>query len=400
MNAVAKVSVHDIQRAHAKLSASGSGKWLVCTPSAQLEDTFPDEDTEYSAEGTFAHTVGEYRLSVYLTGVADLAKENEFRASKWWSQEFSDHVQSYVSLGIEKIEAARERCKDPVILLEERLDFSVWVPEGFGTGDLVIITDGLVEIVDLKFGKGIPVSAVDNSQLRLYGLGAYNVLSHLYDISEVRMTICQPRLDNVSSETLGVDELLGWAGATVVPAAKLAWDGKGKFVPGDHCTSSFCKARFQCKARSDEAMAIAKKSFSLVPPELLTTEQITAVLDKAELAIKWLNDVQSFAQKEAERGVAIPGWKLVEGRSNRKYVDQDLVAQKLISSGIDEAVIYERSLLGITAMEKAIGKKKFGELLSELVEKPQGKPTLVQESDKRSAINATSHFTAIAEDRS
>lgn len=395
------VDVHAIERAHAKLSASGSKKWITCTPSAHLEDQFADEDTEYSAEGTFAHDVFAYRMEVILEQrVADTAVEEEFRANKYWSKELSDYVQDTVNFAMERVDAARARCKDPVILVEQRLNFSKWVPEGFGTGDLVIITDGLTEILDLKYGKGIAVSGIENTQMRLYGLGGYYELHHLYDITHIRTTVMQPRLDNWGSEELTVEELLTWADEVVVPAAKLAWNGQGAFVAGAHCSDGFCKARFNCKARMEQSMEIARREFSLVIPELLTTEQLAAVLEKADVAIKWLNDVKEFALKEAERGVAIPGHKLVEGRSNRKYVDQDLVAQKLISSGIDEAVIYERSLLGITAMEKALGKKQFAALLADLVDKPQGKPTLVPESDKRSAINATSHFTAIAEDRS
>lgn len=390
-----------VERAHAKLSASGSEKWMTCTPSAHLEEQFPDEQSEYAEEGTFAHEVFEYRMSCYLdSGTVDLKRENQLRANKWWSHELSDYVQTAVDYAIERIELVRTLCADPVIMVEQRLDFSQWVPEGFGTGDLVIIADGVVEVLDLKYGKGVPVDAKGNSQMRLYGLGGYTALAHLYDIQHVRTTVLQPRLENFGSEMLTVDELLDWANTEVVPKAKLAWTGEGVYVAGDHCSSCFCRARFTCAARQEQAMAIAKSSFALVPPELLTVEQIASVLDKADLALKWINDVKDFALKEAERGVEVPGFKLVEGRSNRKYIDQDLVAQKLTKAGIEEAVIYERSLLGITAMEKAIGKKQFAELLSDLVEKPQGKPVLVPESDKRPALTGASVFSAITEDRS
>ena len=391
------INIHDIDRQHAKLSASGSAKWLVCTPSAHLEDQFLDEDTEFSAEGTFAHEVFAYRMQVQLgQRPADTAVVEGFHANKYWSQELSDYVQQTVEFAMERVEEARARCKDPVILVEQRLDFSRWVPQGFGTGDLVIITDGLVEVLDLKYGKGIPVSAFENSQMRLYGLGGYNELAHLYDITDVRTTVMQPRLDNWGSEDLTVDELLTWADEVVVPAAKLAWEGQGKFVAGDHCSDGFCKARFTCKARMEQSMEIARREFSLLAPELLTTEQVVQVLDKADAAIKWLKDVQDFAFKEAERGVAIPGWKLVEGRSNRKYGSLDAVVLRLQQAGIPDAAIFERTVYGITAMEKNLGKKKFTELLGDLIEKPEGKPTLVRESDKRTAINPVSHFTAIA----
>lgn len=379
------------ERAHAKLSASGSEKWMTCTPSARLEEQFPDDESEFAKEGTFAHEVFELALLVWLERVPlEQARTQyaELKANKFWSQDLEDHVRAAVEKAKAAITAARERCKDPVIFVEKRLDFSVWVPEGFGTGDLVIITDDLVEVQDLKFGKGILVSAIDNSQMRLYGLGAFNELAHLYDIKRVRMTILQPRLDNYSSEEISAEELLGWAENHVVPRAKLAWDGEGAFVAGDHCTSCFCRARFQCEARASAALEVAKQDFALKPPELLSPDQITDILGKADLAIDWLNDVKTYALKQAEAGHQVPGYKLVEGRSNRKYSDQDAVAQRLMSEGVEEAIIYERSLLGITAMEKALGKKRFAELLEDLIVKPSGKPTLVPESDKRPALSS------------
>lgn len=386
------------ERAHAKLSASGSKKWLVCTPSAHLEDQFPDDSSVYADEGTFAHDVfeNENRLAVgfirpedYVGNLAVLKK------SQYWSKDLHDHVLSAVQAAQERLILAQQRCKDPVILIEQRLDFSTWVPEGFGTGDLVIIADDLVEILDYKHGKGVFVEAQDNSQMRLYGLGAYNELAHLYDIRRVRMTVLQPRLNNFGSEELTIDELLTWADQVVVPAAKLAWDGQGEFVPGDHCSDGFCRARFTCKARADANLALARQDFAFVDPALLTQEQVSQVLAVGEQVSKWVSDVQSFALEQAERhGRQWPGFKLVEGRSNRKYVDQDAVVAKLKEAGFAEAVIFERSLLGITAMEKAIGKKQFAELLDDLIVKPAGKPTLVPESDKRPAISSTASAAA------
>jgi hypothetical protein len=379
-----------IERAHAKLSASGSEKWMTCTPSAHLEEQFPDDGSEFAREGTFAHEVFELALQTYLYMVPELEARTryaELKKDKFWSQELEDHVKAAVDVVKERVEEARKRCKDPVFMVEQRLDFSVWVPEGFGTGDFVIITDGLVEVLDLKYGKGIRVDAENNSQMRLYGLGAYNELSMLYDITDVRMTILQPRLDNYPSETLSTNALLEWAYDKVVPAAKLAWEGQGLFVPGEHCNSCFCKARFQCKARGDAALALAKEEFALAEPELLSDDQIRAVLDKGDQLAKWISDVQSYALEQAEKqGKKWPGFKLVEGRSNRKYSDQEAVAQALLAAKVPESVIYERSLLGITAMEKAIGKKVFAEVLNDFIVKPSGKPTLVPEGDKRPAL--------------
>jgi hypothetical protein len=246
----------------------------------------------------------------------------------------------------------------------------------------------VAHVLDLKYGKGVLVEAEGNSQMRLYGLGAYAELAHLYDIQRVKMTILQPRLNNYSSEELSIGELLKWADEVVVPAAKQAWVGEGLFVPGDHCSSGFCRARFQCAARAESSLALAKKDFALLDPALMSDAQITQVLSLGDQVVKWIGDVQGYALKQAESGKVWPGYKLVEGRSNRKYADQDAVAQRLTQAGIPEAVIFERSLIGISAMEKAIGKKQFGELLSDLVVKPQGKPVLVPDTDKRPALSS------------
>ncbi len=389
-----------IDRAHAKLSASGSEKWLTCTGSAKLEEQFPDEGSEFAREGTFAHEVFENLMKVYTNQITVKVcnkRAAELKKNSFWSQELEDHVMDAVNVACERIDAARARCKDPVFLVEARLDFSTWVPEGFGTGDLVIITDDLVEVLDLKYGKGIFVSAVNNSQMRLYGLGGYNELCHLYDIKRVRMTVLQPRLNNYGSDELEISELLGWAENFVAPRAQLAWSGAGEFVAGEHCTSCFCRARYQCPARHEQSMEIAQQSFSLIAPDLLSLEQVAAILPKADQLIKWLTDVKEFAIAEAERGIEVPGYKLVEGRSNRKYKSADAVAIRLQEAGIESEIIFERSLLGITAMEKAIGKKRFEELLVDHIEKPPGKPTLVADSDKRPAISAGFNFSAVTE---
>lgn len=376
--------------AHAKLSASGSKKWITCTPSANLESQFTDEGSSYAAEGTFMHALFEHLLLGYLERKQHVASMGMLDGyHQFYSEELKDAVLDAVDKAIERIVYARSVCKDPVILLEQRLDYSAWVPEGFGTGDMVIITDDYIEIADLKGGSGVAVSAYQNSQFRLYMLGAHATYGHLYDAKVMRGTVLQPRLDNYSSEELTVDELLAWANEVVVPAAMLAWEGKGEFVPGEHCSSGFCKARFTCAARAKANMEVAKQEFSFMDPALLSVDEIAKVLAKADQAQKWLTDVQTYALAQAEKGQTYPNFKLVEGRSNRKYKDQDAVAQALTAAGFPEAVIYERSLLGITAMEKTIGKKKFAELLTTLVEKPTGKPVLVAVADKREAINST-----------
>ena len=376
--------------AHAKLSASGSEKWMTCTPSMFAEAPFEDEGSEFAREGTFAHAVFEQELLHFLGKPIDpLPKE----LMHFDSTELRDHVEQAVDYAKARIAAAYERCRDPVILVEQRLDFSRWVPEGFGTGDLVIITDGLVEVLDLKYGKGIYVDPASNSQLRLYGLGAYNELSHLYDINRVCMTVLQPRLSNYGSEELPIVNLLNWADAEVVPKAKMAWLGLGEFVAGDHCNMSFCKARYTCPARAEQALEVAQLEFGPIEtaqppiPASLSVERIAQLLPKADMVIDWFNDLKAYSLEQATKhGKIVPGFKLVEGRSNRKYSSQDDVAAKLQASGIPESIMFERSLLGITAMEQAIGKKKFTELLGNLIVKPVGKPTLVPVEDKRPAL--------------
>ena len=373
--------------AHAKLSASGSAKWLVCTPSANLESTLPDEGSNFASEGTFAHAVFEQAILMMLSRPTIPLPKDLLHHD---TAELREYVAEAVNVAWDRINDAYSRCKDPIILVEQRLDFSMWVPEGFGTGDLVIITDGLVEVMDLKYGKGIYVDPRDNSQLRLYGLGAYYELCHLYDITSVRMTVLQPRLSNFRSEELSMEDLLEWGQQYVMPRAKMAWVGGGEFVPGDHCKDGFCRARFTCAARAQASLAVAKAEFSSPTPpavDTLSMERIAALLPQADMVIDWFSDLKAHALKQAvEHSVAVPGFKLVEGRSNRKYVDQDAVAAKLKDSGIPEEIMFERSLLGITAMESAIGKKKFTELLGDLVVKPAGKPTLVPEGDKRPAL--------------
>lgn len=381
--------------AHAFLSASGAHRWLNCTPSAKLEQEFPEEKSEYAAEGSFAHELAELHLSRYLDLilVEDHRKQHKkLRENQFYSQELEDYVKTYVDYCIEKINTARAKTKDAVILLEQKVDFSPWVPNGFGTGDLIIIAAGTLEIVDLKFGKGVPVSAEDNPQMRLYGLGAYNQFDMLYGIDKIAMTIIQPRLDNISTEELATDDLLYWATNTVMGAAEKAMAGEGELVAGDHC--KFCRVKAVCRARAELNLELAKYDFQ--DPPLLSHDEIANILFKAEELRAWASDVQAYALDQAEKhGVKFPGWKLVEGRSNRKYLDEEKVAETLTAAGYEEDRLFIKSLLGITAMEKFIGKKKFAELLKELVIKPAGKPTLVPESDKRPEINSAA---AAAED--
>ena len=374
-------------RAHTKLSASGAHRWLVCTPSAALEAELPDVSSPYAEEGTHAHTLAEIRLRQALGERVRLP--NGFRESEYYSEAMEGYVEEFVDLVLQRIAEHRATGSEPLVYFEQRLDFSRWVPEGFGTGDVVIISDLGVEVIDLKYGQGVPVSAVNNPQLRLYGLGAYDRYNLLYDISHIIMTIVQPRLNSISTETLKAEELLEWAETYVRPRAALAWEGKGEFIAGEHC--QFCKLRATCRARAEANLELAKADFALQDPPTLSVEEIGEVLTRADELVRWANDVKAYAQEQAEKhGVKFPGWKLVEGRSNRVYSDEDAVREVLLKAGYTEEQITETKLKGVTAMSKLLKAKAFRELLEEtgLVIKPPGKPTLVPESDKRPEISS------------
>lgn len=389
--------------AHAILSASGSKKWLECNPSARLEAQFLDKPSPFSLEGNLAHDYGQLQLLHCLERISDQqysAQLETLKSSPYWSEELRRFVQLYVDFAIEQIAAAKAECPDPLIKVEERVDFSAFVPKGFGTVDFLLARDGVLLIADYKHGKGIFVSAQGNTQMRLYALGSLNEIGHLYNIQRVRMVICQPRLENFSSEEISIEELLEWGQTYVRPRAQRAWVGEGPYVPGPHCTQGFCKARFTCAARAEEALEVAKAAFTPLRPEQLTTEELVSVLSKADLAAKWLSDVREFALQQALKGTAIPGFKLVAGKSQRRYSDADKVATRLIEAGIDSALLYERNLLGITGMERLLGKKRFNELLAGLIDKPEGAPTLVSESDPRPALEMNFGFSVMTDDGS
>lgn len=373
-------------RVHARLSASGAYRWLACPPSALLEARFPEETSAYAEEGTKAHGLAEVMLRDILENTAKSAKTLKAVMADS-PTDMVDFVGSYVNLVIEKYRTAQKQTPDAVMLLEERLDFSEWVPGGFGTGDVVIIADGVCEVIDLKYGQGVPVSAVENPQTRLYGLGAISNYSYLYDIREIRMTIVQPRLDSITTESLTVQDLIAW-GKSIEAIARLADAGEGEFNPGEK-QCKFCSARFTCYARAAYNQQLAR--FEFKANELLTDAEIAEILERIDALVSWANDVKDYAQDQAvNHGKIWPGFKLVEGRSVRQYSSEEAVVSALKGLGVDEALMYERRLLTLTAMEKTIGKKLFGQLPPGLIIKPAGKPVLVPESDKRPAISSTS----------
>ena len=372
---------------HALLGPSGAKRWMSCTPSVRLEEQFPDSSSEYADEGTLAHSLAETILRYNNGEISKKAfstRFNKIKADPMYNQEMQDYIEDYTQRVWEIANEMKASCPDALILFEQRLDFSEYVPDGFGRGDVVIVADDMINIIDLKYGKGVGVSAEDNPQLRLYGLGAYLEHSMLYDIRKVRMTIIQPRLENISVEELTAEELLDWAEREVQPKAAQAYAGEGEFKVGDHCR--FCKARVTCRARAEYNLELTKLDF--VDPALLTGEEIGEVLRRADELDHWVKDVTGFALAEALKGTKYEGWKLVEGTSRRRYTDPARVIQVLLEEGYKaEDVQKPVEPKGLTDMTKLLGKKLFEELLASLVIKPEGKPTLVPESDKRPELN-------------
>lgn len=379
------------ERAHALLGASKAGQWINCPPSARLQETIPEKRSEYADEGTAAHELAETKLRQRVTicnskqRKALTKKLEEFKSNKYYDQEMEDAVQTYVELVEERYMAAKARSSDAVVLLEEHVDFTDWVPDGYGTGDVVLIADGVLEVIDLKYGKGVPVSAYNNPQIRLYGLGAWAEHNYLYSIDEVHMTIIQPRLDNVSTEVMPLKDLLEWAESVVKPAAVLAFAGEGEFCAGDHCR--WCKVKGNCRARADENMKALAYEFK--DPALMSNEEIGSILFITDQLKSWAKDVEDFAYDQALNGNPIPQWKLVEGRSNRSINDKGVAIAALKATELDqEKYLKPEELLGIGELEKRLGKKEFGVLLGSLVTKPPGKPVLVPETDKRPELNS------------
>lgn len=373
-------------RDHAKLSPSSSHRWMVCTASANLEDKIPDVETVYSREGTLAHSLAELLLTKHFTVMRKSTFDKrlkEIQAHELYTAAMLDLCTDYRDKIIEFVNAMPET---PFIDIEKRVDLSEVVPEGFGSCDCILIGSDLLHVIDFKYGAGVPVSAEGNPQLMLYALGALLEYELAYDFETVRMTIYQPRLDSISTAELSADELRTW-GEALRPIAQEAFDGPGEFCPGES-TCRFCKVRATCRARADANFELAKYEFA--QPATLDHDEIAEILGRVAELKSWAKDVEDYALEEArDHGVEFPGWKLVEGRSNRRYADQDAVRQRLIDAGWDIAAITETSLLGITAMERAIGKKVFDTELEDLIIKPAGRPTLVPVSDRRPALNST-----------
>ena len=364
---------------HALLSASASHRWLNCPPSARLCEGYDDKGSNFAAEGSDAHSLCEYKLRKALGMEAHDPTED----LSWYDAEMEDAAESYAAFIMELVAEARKTCSDPVVLVEQRLDYSRYVPAGFGTGDCVLIADGSLHIVDFKYGRGILVEAEGNPQMKLYALGALEIFDCLYDIQTISMTIYQPRRSNVSTCSLPRAELMDWAEKVLIPTAELAFAGDGEYQCGEWC--QFCKAKADCRERARMNMALAQYEFR--QPPLLSDEEIEEILGQLDSLTDWAADIRTYALQAALNGKHWSGYKLVEGRSIRKYTDEQAVAAAVKGAGFNP--YEEPKLLGVTAMTTLLGRKQFNDILGSLVTRSQGKPALVPESDKRPEMKSS-----------
>ena len=357
---------------HAFLSASSSHRWINCPPSAALCAKKPNNSSPYAQQGTDVHSLCEHKV---LTALGQ-ASRDPTESLIWFDEEMEDCTDSYAQYIAELLANLQE----PIVLVEQRLDFSRYVPSGFGTGDCVIVADDILTVIDLKYGKGVAVSADHNSQMMLYALGALELFDALYDIAEIRMVILQPRIQNLSEYIMPLSELLHWAETELKTKAELASKGEGDFCAGEHCR--FCKVKATCRKRAEYNLQLAKYDFAM--PDRLTDIEIETILATADQLAAWASDIKEYALQQSLQGKTWKNWKLVEGRARREYCSETAAAEAVQAAGFDP---YEHKVLGITAMTRMLGKKKFEELLGDLLVKPQGKPTLVPLSDKRPAWN-------------
>lgn len=378
------------ERAHALLSASGASRWLNCPPSAKLEEAEgPRETSVYAEEGTLAHELAELYIRHDILGTVDdqvfSDRFDEIMNNKLFSEEMLDVVPVYVDYCSEQFNEAVSNDPQALMEIEQKLDLTKYVPESFGTADCVVIGGNVLEIIDYKHGKGVPVYAEWNKQLMLYGIGAYLKYEMLYDIQEIRVTIVQPRINNISSWQISIDELFKWADEELAPIAKLAFEGDGELKAGDWC--KFCAVKSRCRTLYKKNVEIAKYDFK--EPNLLSDEEISDILERTPALVEWANSIHEYAQEKAvNQGKVWPGFKLVEGTSRRKWLDEGAVAEAIFSKipEASEDQVYDMKLKTITQIEKVFGKKVVAEQLSDVIVKPQGKPTLVPLSDKRPAL--------------
>ncbi len=357
---------------HSPCSPSSSFRWIKCTKSARINAEADDRGSPYAQQGTDAHSLCEHLVKKALGRKTRDPTED----LTWYDKEMQECAEGYCDFVMESIGDIKKNYPNPYIGIEQHLDFSDWVPEGYGTGDCIIVADDIAHIIDFKYGIGLLVKAERNTQLMCYGLGILETFGNLYNIKHIRMSIYQPRRENVDTWEISAEELLKWADEVLKPAAELAYAGEGAFIAGEHCI--FCRIKDTCRARTDYYMELMKHE--LIDSEELTDEDIALILPKIDGLVGWAADLKEYALKQALNGRKYKGFKVVESRSTRKYTDESAAADVVKKAGYDP---YEKKVLGITAMSKELGKKKFEELLGGLVYKPKGKPVLVSDDDKR-----------------
>ena len=360
---------------HALLSPSSAARWTACPPSARLCEHIAEGPSLFAEEGTEAHTLCEYKVKLAL----GIEAEDPRPTLGFYNEQMEDCADEYATFVLDALQQEKDALKDPIILLEQKVDISTYVSECSGTADCIIVSDGKLHVIDFKYGQGVPVSAERNTQMMLYALGALGMFGPLYEAGEVSMTVFQPRLANVGTFTMGSDELIDWAETYVKPRADLAFRGEGDFCSGPHCR--FCKVKATCRKRAEANLALARYEFA--KPVLLGDHEIAAILRQADELASWVSDIRGYAFSVIEKGGTLEGFKLVEGRSIRRYTDEASAADAVRSAGFDP---YEHKVLGITAMTELLGRTRFNEILGSHVCKPKGKPTLVPEGDKRPAI--------------
>lgn len=378
--------------AHALLSPSAAGRWLHCTAAPLLEACQPEETSEFADEGTFAHAVASMRLQMKhgMTVPEDTMRDIARLHDKYYSAELEEYVSDYVQFVSDRYAAARQKNSDAILLIEQRLDLDEWIPKSFGTADAIIITDGIMEVIDLKYGRGVAVSAVGNAQMRIYALGAYDSLSAEYAITDVRMTIYQPRIGNYSEDTISVRELRYWGRSVLRPRAWQAIAG-GTTAPGEWC--QFCRMRSKCRALAAWCLDGAERCN---PEAALSVDEIAALLPRLDQIKKWADNVQSQAQRMALEGTAVPGYKLVEGRSVRTISDPGALRKALNDAGYgDDRILRPVELRTLGELERVCGKKTFATEFGQYLTRPTGKPTLVPESDKRPPLGSAADFDGI-----
>ncbi len=379
-------------KAHAILSASSAHKWLICTPSARLEEQFPDKTSEYMKEGTLAHAIAEFKVKSYfleaISKTTQTRRLNKFKKEEGFQAEMLEHTDTY--LNFLKEEALKTNAK-PFIIVEQKVDFSNYVPEGFGTADCIMISGDALHIIDFKYGKGVKVEAEDNPQMKLYALGAFSTYGLFYPIKYIKMSIVQPRIDNISSYEIPIEPLIDWGEKIVKPQAQKAFAGIGDYVQGEHCR--FCRAKGACEFRAKTNMKVVEEIQSSYNGTI-SNDELGDMLTKTDGIEQWIKDIKSYALELVLKGEQVKGWKAVEGKSNRKITDTDKAFEILEANGYEEALLYEKIPLTLTKLEKVVGKTKLSEAIGDYIEKPKGAPTLVKESDKREPyrISAAEEF--------